>query len=55
MNMLISINTASTKPTEYTENIDKAENKALVYTEETVQRTYTTKKNTKKAKKNQAF
>jgi hypothetical protein len=53
--MLISINTASTKPIEYTENIDKAKDKALAYIERIVIRIYTvkniyTEEDTKKAK-----
>jgi hypothetical protein len=55
MNILISINITSTKPTEYTKNIDKAENKALAYTKEIVQKTYITEKNIKKAKEIKHF
>jgi hypothetical protein len=54
--MLISTNTASTRPTERTKDIDKAEDKALVYIKRIVIRIYIakdmyTEKNTKKAKK----
>jgi hypothetical protein len=49
--MLISISTVSTKPTEHTKNIDKAEDKVLTYTEETVQGTYIIEEDTRKAKK----
>jgi hypothetical protein len=48
--MLISTNIVSTRPTEHTKDVDKAKNKALAYTEKIVQGTYTTEKNTKKAK-----
>jgi NADPH-dependent ferric siderophore reductase len=48
--MLISTNIASTKPTKHTEDVNKAEDKALAHTKETVQRTYTIKKNTREAK-----
>jgi hypothetical protein len=36
MNMLMSINIASTGPTERTEDVDKAKDEALAYTEEIV-------------------
>jgi hypothetical protein len=49
--MLISINMASTGPTEHIEDVDKAEDKALAYTEETVQGTHITEEDTRKAKK----
>jgi hypothetical protein len=51
INILINTNITSTKPTEHTKNVDKAKNKALAYIEETVQGTYITEKNIKKAKK----
>jgi hypothetical protein len=35
------MNIASTRLTKYTEDVDEAEDKALVYTKETVQGTYT--------------
>jgi cytoskeletal protein RodZ len=41
---------ASTRPTEHTEDVDKAEDKALAYTEETVQGTHITEEDTRKAK-----
>jgi hypothetical protein len=50
MNMPISINIASTEPTEHTEDVDKAEDEALAHTEETVQGTHTAEKNTREAK-----
>jgi hypothetical protein len=55
MNMLISTNMASTGPTERTEDVDKAEDKALAYTEEIVIGIYTaedmhTKEDTREAK-----
>jgi hypothetical protein len=54
--MLISTNTASTRPTKRTKNVNRAKYKALVYTKEIVIRIYTiediyTEENTKKAKK----
>jgi hypothetical protein len=54
--MLISINTASTKPIKHTEDIDKAEDKALAYIEGIVIRIHIvkdiyTKENTREAKK----
>jgi hypothetical protein len=55
INMLISTNIASTRPTEHTEDIDKSEDKALAYTEEIVQGIHITKENTKKAKKIEHF
>jgi hypothetical protein len=48
--MLMSMNMASTGPTEHTKDIDKAEDKALAYTEEIVQGIYTTKEDTKETK-----
>jgi hypothetical protein len=48
--MLISTNIASTGPTEHTEDVNKAEDKALAHTEKTVQGTYTAEKDTRKAK-----
>jgi hypothetical protein len=53
--MLISTNTASTKPTERTKNVNKAKNKALAYIKGIVIKIHTvkdiyTKKNTRKAK-----
>jgi hypothetical protein len=56
INILISTNTASTKPTEHTKDVDKAEDKALAYIEKIVTGIYTvkdiyTKENTKEAKK----
>jgi hypothetical protein len=51
MNMLISINTASTKPTERTEDVDKAKDKALTYTEEIVQGIHTIERDIRKLKK----
>jgi hypothetical protein len=55
MNMLISTSTASTKPTEYTKDVDKAKDKALAYIKEIVIRIYTvkdmyTKEDTREAK-----
>jgi hypothetical protein len=47
----MSTNTASTEPTERTEDVNKAEDKALAHTEETVQRTHTIEKDTREAKK----
>jgi hypothetical protein len=49
------MNTASTKPTKYTKDINKAKNKASAHIKEIVIRIYTvkdiyTKKDTKKAK-----
>jgi hypothetical protein len=55
INMLISTNIASTKPTEHIKDMDKVKNKALAHTKEIVQRTHTTEKNTKKAKKIKYF
>jgi hypothetical protein len=60
MNMLISINTASIKPTEYIKHVNKAEDKALTHIKGIVIKIYTkediyTKKNTKKAKKIKDF
>jgi hypothetical protein len=56
INILISTNTASTKPTKRIKNKDKAKNKALVYIKKIVIRIYTVKniyikENTKEAKK----
>jgi hypothetical protein len=56
MNMLISTNTASTRPIKRTEDVDEAEDKALAHIEGIVIRIHTvkdiyTKKNTKEAKK----
>jgi hypothetical protein len=51
MNMPMSTNMASTGPTEHTKDVDKAEDKALAYTEKTVQETHTAEKNTREAKK----
>jgi hypothetical protein len=53
--MLISINTASTRPIKHTKNIDKAENKASAHIKKIVIRIHTvkdmyTKENTKEAK-----
>jgi hypothetical protein len=48
--MLISTNIASIRPTEHTEDVDKAKDKVLAYTEETVQGTYTAEENTREAK-----
>jgi hypothetical protein len=53
--MLISINIASTRLTKHTRDVNKAEDKALAYTEEILIRIHITediytKKNTKKAK-----
>jgi hypothetical protein len=53
--MLISTSTASTGPTEHTEDIDKAEDKALAHIEEIVIRIYTmedmyTEEDTREAK-----
>jgi hypothetical protein len=48
--MLISTNMASTRPTKHIKDVDEAEDKALAYTEETVQGTHTTEENTKEAK-----
>jgi hypothetical protein len=53
--MLISINIASTGPTKHTEDVDKAENKALAYTEKTVQGTYTAEKDIREAKEIKDF
>jgi hypothetical protein len=50
MNMLMSTNMASTEPTEHTEDVDKAEDEALAYTEKTVQGTHTAEENTREAK-----
>jgi hypothetical protein len=52
INIPINTNITSTRPTKHTEDINKAKDKALTYTEKTVQETHTTKKDTKKAKKN---
>jgi hypothetical protein len=41
---------ASTGPTEHTEDVNKAEDKALAHTEETVQGTHTTEEDTREAK-----
>jgi hypothetical protein len=41
MNMLISTSTASTKPTEHTEDVDKAEDKASAHIKKIVIRIYT--------------
>jgi hypothetical protein len=54
--MLMSTNMASTRPTEHTEDVNKAEDEALAYTEEIVIRIYTTEdihteEDTKEAKK----
>jgi hypothetical protein len=49
--MPISTNIASTRPTEHTEDVDKAEDKALAHIKETVQGTHTTEEDTKEAKK----
>jgi hypothetical protein len=54
--MLISTNTASTRPTKRIESIDKAEDKAIAYIKEIVIRIYTVKniyikEDIKKAKK----
>jgi hypothetical protein len=51
INMLISINITSTRLTEHIKDVNKAKDKALAHTKETVQRTYTTKENTREAKK----
>jgi hypothetical protein len=51
INMLISTNIASTKPTERTKDVDESEDKALAYTEEIVQGIYTVKEDTREAKK----
>jgi hypothetical protein len=55
INILISINTASTKPTKRIKNVNEAKNKALAYIEEIVQGIYTIEKDTKKAKKIKYF
>jgi hypothetical protein len=54
--MLMSTNIASTGPTEHTKDVDKAEDKALVYTEEIVIRIHIVKdiyieEDTREAKK----
>jgi hypothetical protein len=49
--MLMSINTASTKPTKHTEDMDKAEDEALAYTKKTVQEIHTAGKDTGEARK----
>jgi hypothetical protein len=56
MNMLISTNIVSIRPTERTEDVNKAEDKALVYIKKIVIRIYTvkniyTKENIKKLKR----
>jgi hypothetical protein len=56
MNMPISTNTASTGPIERTEDVDKAEDKALAYIKRIMIRIHTieniyTKENTREAKK----
>jgi hypothetical protein len=51
MNMPISTNIASTRPTEHTEDVDKSEDEALAYTEEIVQGIHTAEEDTKEAKK----
>jgi hypothetical protein len=55
INILISINTASTRPTERTEDIDKAEDKASAHIKKIVIRIHTvedihTEENTREAK-----
>jgi hypothetical protein len=50
INILISTNIASTRPTKHTKDIDKAEDKALAHTEKTVQETHITEENTREAK-----
>jgi hypothetical protein len=50
INILISTNITSTKPTKHTEDVEKAKDKALTYTEKTVQRTHTVKKDIREAK-----
>jgi hypothetical protein len=56
MNMPISTSTASTRPTEHTKDMDKAEDKALAHIKEIVIGIHTvkdihTKENTREAKK----
>jgi hypothetical protein len=41
---------ASTRPSKHIKDVDKAEDKALIYIEKTVQGTYTIEKDTKEAK-----
>jgi hypothetical protein len=48
--MPISTNTASTRPTKRTKDVDKAEDEALVYTEAIVQGIYTIEEDIRKAK-----
>jgi hypothetical protein len=51
INILISTNTARTRPTERTKDVNKAKDKALAYTKKIVQRIHTTEKNSRKAQK----
>jgi hypothetical protein len=51
MNMLISINIASIRPTKRTKDMNKSKNKALAYIKKIVQGIYIAEKNTKEAKK----
>jgi hypothetical protein len=55
INIPISTNIASTRPTKHTKDMDKAENKTLAHIKKTVQRTHTTEKDTRKAKKIKDF
>jgi hypothetical protein len=45
------MNIASIKPTEHIKNVNKIKDKALAHMKKTVQGTYITEKDTKKAKK----
>jgi hypothetical protein len=51
INILINTNTASTRPTERIEDVNKAKDKALAYTEKIVQEIHTIKRDTREAKK----
>jgi hypothetical protein len=50
MNILMSTNMASTRPTERTEDVGESEDKALAHIEEIVQGIHTTEKDTREAK-----
>jgi hypothetical protein len=50
INIPISTNIASTRPTKHTEDVDKAEDKASAHSKEIVQGTHTIEQNTREAK-----
>jgi hypothetical protein len=51
INILISTNIASTRPTKRTKDVDESEDEALAHTKEIVQGIHTIEKDTREAKK----